>query len=166
VPEDVIEHLLPLIRTGSAIRWHSCFISYSTKDEEFARCLHADLQSKGLRCWLFLEDAKWGETVWGEIDRGIKLYDKLVLVCSENSLQSPAVLREIERALQREDREKKNVLFPIRVDDYIFEGWEHERKADVVKKVVGDFTRWKDHDAYQKSFSRLMRDLRAEESKK
>ena len=25
---------------------------------------------------------------------------------------------------------------------------------------IGDFTRWKDHDAYQKSFERLLRDLK------
>ncbi len=92
----------------------------------------------------------------------------------ENSLQSPAVLREIERGLQREDREKKNVLFPIRVDNYIFakrkgkerDKWEHERKADVVKKVVGDFRHWKDHDAYQKSLAKLLKDLHATDSKK
>jgi hypothetical protein len=24
---------------------------------------------------------------------------------------------------------------------------------------IGDFTRWKDHDAYQKAFDRLLRDL-------
>jgi hypothetical protein len=76
------------------------------------------------------------------------------------------VLREIERGLQREDREKKNVLFPIRIDDYIFDKWEHERKADVVKKVVGDFRQWKDHDAYQESFARLLKDLQATDSKK
>jgi hypothetical protein len=167
VPEDVIEHLLPLIRNaGQPIQWYSCFISYSTIDKVFAGRLHRDLQDKSVRCWLFTEDAKWGETVWGEIDRGIKLYDKLVVVCSEHSLQSPAVLREIERGLQREDREKKNVLFPIRIDDYIFDKWEHERKADVVKKVVGDFRQWKDHDAYQESFARLLKDLQATDSKK
>jgi hypothetical protein len=31
---------------------------------------------------------------------------------------------------------------------------------------IGDFRRWKDHDYYQKSFSRLVADLKAEESKK
>jgi hypothetical protein len=89
----------------------------------------------------------------------------LIAVCSEDSLTSPAVLREIERALQREDREKKNVLFPIRIDDYVFEGWDHERKADVVKKVVGDFRNWKGPDSYAKALERLLRDLRSEDSK-
>ena len=30
---------------------------------------------------------------------------------------------------------------------------------------VGDFSRWKDEDAYQKSFERLLRDLKAEAQK-
>jgi hypothetical protein len=29
---------------------------------------------------------------------------------------------------------------------------------------IGDFTRWKDHDAYQKALDRLLRDLRVEKS--
>ncbi|MGD0652088.1 MAG: hypothetical protein ABSA97_13295 [Verrucomicrobiia bacterium] len=31
---------------------------------------------------------------------------------------------------------------------------------------IGDFRHWKDHDAYQKSFARLLRDLKSAESKK
>lgn len=27
---------------------------------------------------------------------------------------------------------------------------------------IGDFSRWKDHDAYQQAFERLLRDLKAE----
>jgi hypothetical protein len=158
VPDIFIQYMGSL--TGKAFAFYSCFISYSTKDKAFAQRLYADLQNKGVRCWLFPEDAKWGETLWGEIDSSIKLHDKVVLVCSEDSLQRPAVLRELERSLQKEDRDRKNVLFPIRLDDYIFDGWEHERKADVVKKVVGDFRKWKDHDAYQKSFDRLLRNLK------
>jgi hypothetical protein len=30
---------------------------------------------------------------------------------------------------------------------------------------IGDFTRWKDHDAYQKAFQRLLRDLQGEKGK-
>ena len=29
---------------------------------------------------------------------------------------------------------------------------------------IGEFTRWKDHDAYQKALDRLLRDLRVEKS--
>jgi hypothetical protein len=30
------------------------------------------------------------------------------------------------------------------------------------QRNIGDFSRWKEHDNYQKSFERLMRDLRVE----
>lgn len=145
--------------------YYSCFISYSEPDRKFVGRLHRDLEGEGVRCWLFSEDAEWGESLWGEIDKGIKFYDKLVLVCSKQSLHSAAVLREIERGLQREDREKRNVLFPIRIDEYIFKEWEHERKADIVSKVIGDFRLWEDRDAYQKSFARFLEVLRAKEPK-
>lgn len=68
----------------------------------------------------------------------------------------PPVIREIERALQKEDREHRNVLFPIRIDDYLFDAWEHPRKADVMSKVIGDFTGWENHAAYAKAFPRFL----------
>ncbi len=90
-----------------------------------------------------------------EIDQAIRLYDKLIVVCSAASLELPGellvspVVRELERVLIREDRERKHVLSPIRLDDYIFEGCEHPRKADVVGKVVGDFRNWRDEGSYR-----------------
>jgi hypothetical protein len=70
------------------------------------------------------------------------------------------VLREIERSLQREDEEGTHVLFPIRIDDYIFDQWQHERKGDVVAKVVGDFSEWDtDVTKYDDAFARRMRGL-------
>jgi hypothetical protein len=83
-------------------------------------------------------------------------YDKLVVICSEHSLQSQPAIREIERALQKEDREHKNVLFPIRSDDYLLDKWEHPRKADVVSKVIGDFRGWRDPAAHSKVFGRFL----------
>ncbi len=40
---------------------------------------------------------------------------------------------------------------------------EHEV---TVSRHIGDFTGWKDHDAYQGAFARLLRDLRASEGAK
>jgi hypothetical protein len=36
------------------------------------------------------------------------------------------------------------------------------RPADLAH--IGDFTRWKEHDAYQKALDRLLRDLRVEKA--
>jgi hypothetical protein len=154
VPKDFIVYMRSLV--GKAIDFYSCFISYSTKDDDFAQRLYADLQAKNVRCWKFDENAKWGEPVWGEIDTAIRHYDKLVVICSKDSLGSPPVIREIERALQKEDREHRNVLFPIRIDDYLFDEWDHPRKADVVSKVIGDFRGVNDVAAYSKAFPRFL----------
>ncbi len=162
VPENLIAFMQSLAGQSKAFNFYSCFISHSAKDQGFCDRLYTDLQAKGVRVWYFPEDAKWGETVWGEIDRSIKVYDKLIVVCSENSLRSGPVNREIERALNREDKEGKNILFPITLDRYVFDTWEHERKADVLRKVVGDFSGWdKDAAKYDKAFDKLLKGLQA-----
>ena len=48
------------------------------------------------------------------------------------------------------------MLFPIRIDDYLFDEWNHPRKADVVSKVIGDFRRSENLDAYAKAFPRFL----------
>jgi hypothetical protein len=163
VPDTFITRMASLVEQAS--QFYSCFISHSSEDERFCERLYANVRAKGVRAWYFPKDAEWGKTVWGEIDRSIESYDKVVVVCSKNSLQSGPVLREIERTLNREDREGKNILFPIRIDDYIFDCWEHPRKDDVVSKVVGDFRGWdQDVAKYDVAFKKLLRALEAEGS--
>jgi hypothetical protein len=161
VPETFITYARSLV--GKPINFYSCFISHSSKDKRFCERFYADLQANGVRVWYFPEDAKWGEPVWGEIDRSIKVYDKLIIVCSKNALTSVPVQREIERALNREDKEHKNILFPITIDDYIFDEWEHPRKADVLAKIVGDFRGWnRNVDKYAKACKKFLKALKAE----
>lgn len=166
VPEDFITYMRSL--AVQPIQFYTCFISFTEADDPFSERIYNDLQAKGVRCWRWKEDAKWGKTLMRSIDEAVRVYDRLIVVCSEQSLNSPAVIREIERALQKEDdlaRQGKEgeVLFPIRLDNYIFTDWNHHRKADVIAKNVGDFRKWKEHDQYQKTFDRLLRDLKAEE---
>ena len=48
------------------------------------------------------------------------------------------------------------MLFPIRIEDYLFDEWENPRKADVVSKVIGD-SRGSDNLAtHQKAFPRFL----------
>jgi hypothetical protein len=160
VPDDFIAYARAL--RERPVQFYSCFISHSSKDQRFCNRLYSDLQANGIRTWYFPEDAKWGTSVWAEIDRGVKMYDKLVVVCSKKSLQSGPVQREIERALNREDREKKDILFPIRIDNYIFEGWNHDRKDDLLRKVIGDFTGWhRSTTKYNSAFGKLLKALQA-----
>jgi hypothetical protein len=148
LPDNFIGYLPSLL--NRPIQHYSCFISYSTKDQEFADRLHADLQNKGVRCWFAPHDLPIG----GE-------KDKVVLILSKHSIKSNWVEKEVKKALEEEDvrKPKQTVLFPIRLDDMVMktkEAWAGLVRRD---RNIGDFRRWKDHDAYKESFERVARDL-------
>jgi hypothetical protein len=125
--------------------------------------LHSQLQSKGTRVWLATEDLKIGDRFRAKIDEAIRLYDKLLLVLSKDSVKSPWVESEVEAAFEKERKQKRTVLFPIRLDDAVMEA-EEAWAADIRRtRHIGDFRKWKNHDDYQKAFAQLMRDLKAEE---
>jgi hypothetical protein len=160
VPDTFIAYVASL--TGEAIQYYSCFISYSSQDEAFAQRLHADLQQKGVRCWFAPEDMKIGDRIRPAIDQSIRIHDKLLIILSENSLHSVWVESEVEKAFEEERNRKQTVLFPVRLDEAVMETdqpWAAEIRRT---RHIGDFCRWKDHDAYQQAFERLLRDLKAE----
>ena len=163
VPEDFIVYMKSLV--GKPIEFHSCFISYSSQDDDFAQRLYADLQAKNVRCWFAPEDIKIGDKFRMRIDEAIRIHDKLLLVLSESSVRSAWVEKEVETAFEKERRQdNKPVLFPIRLD-YAVMKTDQAWAADIRRtRHVGDFRTWRDHDAYQKAFARLLRDLKAEES--
>lgn len=126
LPETLINHLPSLIGSMSPIQFYSSFISYSAKDTPFAERLYADMQSKGVRCWYAPEDLKIGEMIRVGIDQSIRDHDKLLLILSKNSVESEWVEKEVETAMERERKEKRTVLFPIRLDDAVMNinsGW-------------------------------------------
>ncbi len=159
VPEDFIIYMRSLV--GKAIEFCSCFISYSTMDDDFAQRLYADLQHQGVRCWFAPEDLKIGDKFRMRIDESIRVYDKLMVVLTENSIRSPWVEEEVETALEKERKHNKPALFPIRLDDAVMETDQAWAASLRRTRHIGDFRAWKDHDQYQKSFERLLRDLKA-----
>lgn len=161
VPENFIEYMRSL--TGKAFVYYSCFISHSSKDAAFCQRLYNDLQGAGVRCWLDSEDLKIGDRFWERIDESIRLHDKLLVVLSEHSVESDWVEDEVLRALNKErEQPERTVLFPIRLDDAVMTARHAWATSIRMKRHIGDFSRWKEHDAYQQAFARLLRDLRGE----
>jgi hypothetical protein len=159
--DTFINYIRSLAQTP--FNFYSCFISYSSKDETLAKRLHADLQDRGVRCWFAPHDMKIGDKIRPAIDKAIHMHDKLLLILSRASVASDWVEHEVEAALARERKEKRIILFPIRLDEAILEheytGWaalvQHERH-------IGDFTHWTDPQAYEQAFERLLRNLKSE----
>ncbi|MCF8032660.1 MAG: toll/interleukin-1 receptor domain-containing protein [Desulfarculaceae bacterium] len=160
VPEDLIK-LIPSL-TSQPFNFYSCFISYSSNDDDFAHRFHADLQENKVRVWFAPEDMKIGDKIWDSLDQTIRVHDKLLLVLSEQSIESDWVEDEVTTAFEEERRRKKTVLFPIRLDDSVMDT-KKPWAAKVRQRHIGDFTDWKNHDSYKKAFDRLLRDLKASE---
>jgi Predicted nucleotide-binding protein containing TIR-like domain/TIR domain len=135
------------------VEYHTCFISYSWHDQDFAARLHDDLQDAGIRSWL--EPKEKGQ--FG-MERSSQAQDKMLLIISQASVESSWLKREVNTALELERERKKTVLFPISLDDAAF-----KRSSGVLeviqKKGIGDFRHWQDKRLYQRAFSRLVRDL-------
>lgn len=159
---DIFLEYFPALLNDNPIKFYSCFISYSAKNESCAQKLFLDLQNKGLRCWYAPESLKIGDKTRESIDASIRLYEKLLLILSKHSIESTWVEKEVETALERERELKRTILFPIRLDNHVMKiqsGWA----ADIRRsRNIGDFRRWKDPEVYKKAFNRLLRDLRAE----
>ena len=161
VPEELIAYIPSLIGAARPIEFYSAFISYSSKDEEFAKRLHSRLRDDRVRVWFAPEDLKIGDKLEPAIDEAIRVYDKLMVVLSANSMESAWVELEVRKALKKETDRNEAVLFPIRVDDAVMETtqqWAYNLRR---QRHIGDFTKWKDHDAFEKTYARLLRDLSA-----
>jgi hypothetical protein len=171
VPDDFITYAKSLV--ASAVGFYSCFISYSTKDQEFADRLHADLQNKGVRCWFAPHDIQSGKKLHEQIDEAIRLHDKLLLMLSPHSMASEWVKTEIAKARKREVRDQRRVLFPIRLAPYeTLRDWEcfdadtgKDSAREIREYFIPDFSNWKNHDSYQEAFQRLISDLKASDAK-
>ncbi len=145
--------------TQNPIEFYICFISYSSKDQEFAERLYTDLQSKGVRCWFAPKDMKTSDKIRYRIDESIRLYDKLLLVLSQHSIKSSWVEFEVETALARENSRTPTVLFPIQLDSSVMKSRKSWAAHIKHTRHITNFTNWKHHDDYQKAFARLLHDL-------
>jgi hypothetical protein len=166
VPEDITTHVRALV--GRPFEFYSCFISYSSKDEQFARRLYTDLDNKGVSCWFAPEDVQGGQKLVEQIDQAIRVYERLLLILSSYSMNSEWVKTEIAKARQREVWEQRQVLFPVRLVSFeAIRDWEcfdadtgKDSAREIREYFIPDFSNWKNYDAYQAAFRRLLRDLK------
>ncbi len=172
VPEYLIENQKALIGSMEPIQFYSCFISYSSKDHEFAQLLYSKMRGHGLRVWFAHESARAGKKLRTQIEEAIRTHDKLLVVISRNSLKSKWVKREILMARKAERAGGLRKLFPIRIVGFkSVKEWERfiskstkNLGVDIGAYFVPDFSGWKDHNSFETAWARLLKDLRAEDS--
>jgi len=161
VPDNFIEYMQTL--TKNAYEYHSCFISYSIEDQDFAYRLYADLQNQGVRCWFTLEDMNIEDKFTPLIDEVIHEQKKLLLVISSLSIHSKWVEKVFKTAFDREINSDREMLFPILIDDNVMKvniGWA----SDISRaRNIGDFSKWKIQDSYKIALDKLLSNLESSE---
>jgi hypothetical protein len=165
VPEIFAEYMIdcakaldmPLLRG----MMQSTFISYGGPDERFARRLYNALRSHNVVVFFFPETATLGERIDNEVFRRIQEHDRVLLVCSENSLDRYGVVNEIQETFDREARDGgATYLLPITIDDYVFTKWNvsHPELAErVCRRIIGDFRgTGRSHVKFERAVARLI----------
>ncbi|MCG9728849.1 toll/interleukin-1 receptor domain-containing protein [Shewanella sp. Isolate13] len=111
------------------------FISYGGPDEPAVTEINKKIKSKGIKTWFFPDDANPGDKLHRMMHDGVNNHDRVLLVCSKESLTRPGVLNEIERVLEREAKEGgTEILIPITLDDFVYGDWAPSR-GDIAEQI-------------------------------
>jgi len=95
----------------SAIPGGKVFVSYASQDTDIANALCNALERAGIPCWIAPRDVRPGDFYADAIVQAIAAAPVLVLILSRAAIDSPHVLREIERASS-----KKRRIIAFRID--------------------------------------------------
>jgi len=78
------------------------FISHSSKNQQLAAAVSAELEGNGIRCWIAPRDIRPGEPNYGKaIIEGLSACQAMVLLLTEPSNRSQHVMKEAERAVNK-----------------------------------------------------------------
>ncbi len=138
---------------GDRDAYYSCFISYAHVDKPFARYLRRYLLERGIECWVDEHQMLPGDDLADQIYRGIQLWSKVLLCCSKASLQSSWVEVEIDTALEKERKLRREnnggrvlTLIPLDLDGYVHRT-DSGRAAQIRARYIQDFRGWEDDKA-------------------
>ncbi len=160
LPDTYIEYF-PDIKGEESIAFYPVFLSHSSSDKSFTSPLYDGLTKKGANVWYDEKKIKPGDFIREEIHKGVSLYDKMILVCSKESLNSWWVEQEIDRYEEKEREywkhhgEKISLIIPISIDDEVFTS-NNAVAPNLRKRNIADFRNWKVQTKYDKAFEKLL----------
>lgn len=146
----------------------SCFISYSHADETFVRVLYSRLKNEGLQLWYAAEHMQPGRKIHEEIEKNVRVFDKLLLVLSEDSMKSQWVATEIRTAIQQEWISGTRKLIPIRLVSFDrIREWQNfnsdvgkDMAVELREYFIPDFSAWRNTLEFEIAARKLIDSLR------
>ena len=149
VPEDFVSNISSL--TERPFEFGPHFVTYSHEDTAIAKRIYELLQSKGVRCWLDQKPRVLrSDQLPEKIDRGVRLWDKILLIASKHSLTSWWIEHEVDNALFKERVLKQKTgkdietLLPLNLDGFMFSGdWKNPNEKKISSRSAADFVGWR-----------------------
>lgn len=93
------------------------FISYSQRDKEFVDSLAKNLVLLKHNVWMDRWELKVGDSLTEKVENALTESSAVILIISENSVNSGWCRRELNAVLVREIEEKRSLILPCRIDD-------------------------------------------------
>ena len=144
------------LQSSQAIQISPLFISYSHADSAFADKVGECLTEKGIRYWRDIHDMKAGR-IERQIDHAIRQNPTVLLILSENSLNSDWVEHEVRTARSVEKEMQRDVLCPVALDECWKDSrWPKHVMEQVMEYNILDFSNWKDDIKFEGVFNKLI----------
>jgi|SRR5580658_2493199 hypothetical protein len=171
VPDALITYIPSLVAAQAGIEYRSVFLCYSIENHDFAERLSTDLEAHGFRCW-FSPHSTDDERRKDGRDCSIQMLDKQLFILSTDSIHSPWIRSEAEKALLRGFNENRRVIYPVSICSLEelekWHGIDPHTGRDYAREIrdcfIPNFSNWQDPYSYRQVFSALLRDLQSEVS--
>ena len=119
VPEDFIVYMRSLV--GKPIEFYSCFISYSSQDDDFAQRLYADLQAKHVRCWFRPKTSRLAKNSACALTKLSAFTTSCCWSFQRAPSGAPGLRRKSRQLLRKSAARITSPCFSIRLDDAVME---------------------------------------------
>ncbi|MBB2148932.1 toll/interleukin-1 receptor domain-containing protein [Pedobacter gandavensis] len=119
---------------SNEIAYRTIFISYSFKDGIFAKAVSDILQKHGATCFLWEKDAPGGVYLEDIMKKNVQEHETLLFISSQHSLKSKACQFELSQGRKKQEETWNNTLFPIHIDNFLFEVQENQIRPVTMQK--------------------------------
>jgi uncharacterized protein YjbI with pentapeptide repeats len=144
------------LRAAQALQISPLFISYSHANSQFVDKIGNRLAEKGIRYWRDMHDMKAAK-LERQMDRAIRQNLKVLLILSEQAIESDWVERELTEVKKLERELGHLVLCPVALDDSWKTGrWPKRVMEQIMEYNVFDFSAWKNNGKFEDRFHNMI----------
>ncbi|MBO54676.1 MAG: hypothetical protein CL886_03350 [Dehalococcoidia bacterium] len=172
LPSGVLEYQNSITRSDGVNSEY--YISCTESDVPFAEKMRDDLRSQGVRVWVFAENFRGNALVdrrstseEEEIERWVRHYDKLIVVCSQASFENEIVRTDLTQAKDLQTLRDEWLVYLVDPDGSLDKPSSRAARNLKAEHIVFDLQGQEgDSDNYKSEISRLSDGLKKDQPAK